>query len=175
MSIAGLKLCYSCTRCWWGRIWSITLSSAHPTIVKMSLRWKKCREKLRRIFQDLRCTEISGKLRLYSLECKRLRGNLIEVYKNMREIDRVSPLPSIEIWRNKEYRFTTGEERFDRNLNGNHFTQTVLGIWNELPEEATGAGTISRFQRHLDRYMNEKEWEGYGPIDIHLEGASWLA
>ena len=34
---------------------------------------------------------------------------------------------------------------------------------NELPEVVVEAGTITTFKRHLDRYMDRKGLEGYGP------------
>ena len=54
-------------------------------------------------------------------------------------------------------------ERFKRDLRGNFFTQRVVRVWDELPEEVVEAGTITTFKRHLDRYMDGKGLEGSGP------------
>lgn len=42
------------------------------------------------------------------------------------------------------------------------FIQRVASIWTELPEKLIEAGTVTTFQRHLDRYLNEQSIEGYG-------------
>ena len=36
-------------------------------------------------------------------------------------------------------------------------------MWDELLEEVVEAGTLTTFKRHLDRYMDRKGLEGYGP------------
>lgn len=39
------------------------------------------------------------------------------------------------------------EERVKRNLRGNLFTQRLVCIWNELPEEVVEPGTITKFKK----------------------------
>ena len=38
-----------------------------------------------------------------------------------------------------------------------------MRVWNEMPEEVVEGGTMTTFKRHLDRYMDGKGLEGYGP------------
>lgn len=61
------------------------------------------------------------------------------------------------------HRFTGKGERFYRNLRDNVFTQRVVGVRNEQPEEVVDAGTIATFKKQLNRYMERTGLEGYGP------------
>ncbi|MBB6707133.1 reverse transcriptase family protein [Proteus mirabilis] len=116
--------------------------------------------------EDLSYRERLNRLGLFSLERRRLRGDLIEVYKIMRGMDRInrqSLFPGVGESRTRGHRFRVRGERYKRDLRGNFFTQRVVRVWNELPEEVVEAGTIATFKRHLDGYMNRKGLEGYGP------------
>eukprot|EP00061_Rhincodon_typus_P014461 g41490.t1 len=83
---------------------------------------------------------------LYSLECRRLRGDGIEVYKLMRGIDRVNSqglFPRVGESETRGHSFKVKGERFERDLRGNFFMHRVVHVWNELPEEVVEAGTIT--------------------------------
>lgn len=47
-------------------------------------------------------------------------------------------------------------ENFNWNPRGNIFTETAVGLWNELSEGVVGAGTLTIFKKHLDMYKNSK-------------------
>lgn len=47
-----------------------------------------------------------------------------------------------------------------------YFTQWMVGVWYELPEEVVEAGTITMFMKHLDRYMDRAGLEGDGPVGL---------
>lgn len=38
-----------------------------------------------------------------------------------------------------------------------------MRIWNELPEEVVVVNSITAFKINLGRYMDMKDFEGYGP------------
>eukprot|EP00061_Rhincodon_typus_P011347 g36286.t1 len=59
--------------------------------------------------------------------------------------------------------FKVKGKRFKRDLRGKCSIQRVVRVWNELPEEVVEAGAVTAFKRHLDRYMDRKDLEGYGP------------
>eukprot|EP00061_Rhincodon_typus_P013147 g39332.t1 len=86
--------------------------------------------------EDLSYKEKLDKLGLFPLECRRLRDDLIEVYKVMRGTDKLNSqgLFSMES-KTRRRRFEMREERFKRDLTGNLFTQRVVRIWNKLPKE----------------------------------------
>lgn len=37
------------------------------------------------------------------------------------------------------------------------------GLWNELPKTVVKAGTVTKFKRHLGRYIDRKGSVEYGP------------
>ena len=117
-------------------------------------------------FQHLSYRERLNKLGLYSLERRWLRGDLIEVFKMMRGIDRVDvdklfPLRVGKI-QTRGHDLRIKGQKFRGNMRGNFFTQRVVAVWNELPVEVVEAGSILSFKNKLDRYMDGKGMEGYG-------------
>jgi len=86
---------------------------------------------------------------MFSLERRRLRGDVIEVYKIMRWIDKRDSqhfLP--KVWESKTggHRFKVRGERFRRVQRGNFLIQRVVSAWNELPEAIVEADTILSFK-----------------------------
>lgn len=52
------------------------------------------------------------------------------------------------------YRFKVHGRNFKRDLRGKSFHPE--SNWNELPEEAMKAGTVTTFKWYFDRYLNEQ-------------------
>ena len=104
------------------------------------------------------------KLGLFSLERRRLRGDLIEVYKIMKGIDRVNRgklFPIIETRRTRGHGLKVRGERYNTDIRGRFFTQRVVGVWNALPSKVVEANTLESFKSNLDRHMTELEMGGY--------------
>ena len=83
-SIKVGKIYYSDIKRWLGHIRNIVSNSDHHTTRRM---WRLWRE-FTRMLPGISYEERLNKQGLFSLERQRLRGNLIEVYKIMRGIDR---------------------------------------------------------------------------------------
>ena len=95
------------------------------------------------------------RLGLFSLERRRLRGDLMEVYKIMRGTDQLDSqylFPKVGESKTREHRFKVRGERYKRVQKGNFFTQRVVSVWNKLSELVVKAGTILFFRKHLDSY-----------------------
>ena len=54
-------------------------------------------------------------------------------------------------------------EKFKGNIREGFFTQRVVGVWNELPDNVVNAGSLLTVKKNLDRFMDERGVEGYGP------------
>ena len=95
------------------------------------------------------------KLGLFSLERWRLKGNLTEVYKIMKGMDRVDSqklFPRVEESITRGHRFKVRGVMFKGDVQGKFvFTQRVVGAWNSLPGEVVEADTIVSFKRRLDK------------------------
>lgn len=59
----------------------------------------------------------------------------------------------------RRHRFMMRGVIFKRDVMSNLW---VVGIWNEVPEDAVEAGTIIMPKRHLDRYMVRNSLGRYG-------------
>ena len=98
------------------------------------------------------------------MEQRRLRGDLIEVYKIMRDIDRVGKeqlFPLVEGSVTRGHRFKVRGRRFREDVSKNCFTQGVMTVWNALPGRVVEAGCLTSFKNYSDEHLahhNIKCW-----------------
>jgi len=95
-------------------------------------------------------------LRLPKLESRRLRGEMIEVFKILKGFDDVDSrqffsLSDVTITRNNGLKLQV--RRFRTNIAKNFFTYKVINHWNRLPHEVVSAPSINSFKNRLDKYM----------------------
>ncbi|XP_059576183.1 uncharacterized protein LOC132247417 [Alligator mississippiensis] len=95
-------------------------------------------------------------LNLFSLHKRRLRGDLVTVYKltrgdqkSLRET--LFPLAPPRITRNNGHKLL--ESRFRLDIRKNYFTVRANRIWNQLPREVVLAPTLVVFKKRLDAYL----------------------
>jgi hypothetical protein len=101
-------------------------------------------------------------LNMYSLYCRRQRGDLIEAYKLLTGKERVdedkfftpATLSSTRGHSHKLYRHQS-----KLLVRSNFFSQRVVSHWNDLPSNVVGAKSVTEFKEKLDRLWKEK---GYG-------------
>ena len=90
----------------------------------------------------------------------------MEVYKVMRCTDQLDSqylFPKVGESKTRGHRFKVRGERYKSVQRGSFFTQSVVSVWNKLPEVVVEAGTILSFKKHLDSYMGKMGIEGSGP------------
>ena len=94
-------------------------------------------------------------LGIYSLYCKRQRGDLIETYKLLNgyyDVDwtkffTLSPIRNTRGHHMKLYKQTSKIQ-----LRSNFFTQRIINMWNSLPATVVSAPTVSLFKQKLEKY-----------------------
>ncbi|KAG6933171.1 hypothetical protein G0U57_019969 [Chelydra serpentina] len=104
------------------------------------------------------------RLGLFSLEKRRLRGDIIEVYKIMSGVEEVNKEKLFTCSHNRRTRghpMKLMGSRFKTNKRKFFFTQRTVNLWNSLPEEVVKARTITGFKRELDKFMEVKSINGY--------------
>ena len=98
-------------------------------------------------------------LGLPSLEYRRERADMVQVYKIMNDIDMVN---KEKLFTMSQYTGTRGhsfkiyKKRFRLNIRGNYFSNRVVEQWNELPEHTVMAPTLNSFKSRLN-----KCWHGH--------------
>ena len=97
------------------------------------------------------------KLRLFSLEVRRLRGQLIEVFKILNGFDNVKPslLTRDEnpLTRNNGCKLVG--KRFHTDRAKHFFTNKIVKVWNLLPESVVSSLSINQFKNRIDKHFTE--------------------
>ena len=118
----------------------------------------------RRVFgmRGLEYNQRLKKLKLPSLEFRRLRGDLLECYKILHNI--YDPLTTNTLLTHSSLTTSTTTRSHDFKLvkgrvNGNKFqhffTNRIINVWNRLPNEVVNAKTINSFKNLIDKTLNE--------------------
>lgn len=101
-------------------------------------------------------------LKLPSLEYRRRRGDMIEMYKIMHKIYDVSTtahLFTINTSCTRGHPFKLRKVSANFNLYLNFFTNRVVNNWNSLPEEVVMSGSVNAFKNALDRHWADFTYE----------------
>ena len=143
-------------------------SSGHLTIGRMWKHWRECRGDLPGCCLVLEGRSYEERLRelgLFSFERRRMRGNLIEVYKMMRGIDRVDVqrlFPRVDVAVTRGHNYKVHGRSYRRDVRGRFFTQRVVGVWNGPPAVIVESDTLGTFKRLLDKHMEYTRMMGSG-------------
>jgi hypothetical protein len=106
-------------------------------------------------FEHLRYEEQLKRARLTTLECRRLRGDLIETYKLMHEIERVDYNKFFQLRQDNRRGHVYKLMKFRSNLDIRKyfFSQRTINYWNLLTSEAVEASSVNIFKNHVDRFL----------------------
>ena len=97
------------------------------------------------------------KLKLPSLEYRRVRGDLIEVYKICHHIyDPVttSPLLTFAHSNTRAHNYKLNKPRVNTKQFQHFFSNRVVNIWNNLPPEVVSAPSTNCFKNQIDKLFN---------------------
>ena len=99
-------------------------------------------------------------LRLPSLEYRRLRGDMIEVYKMCYHFYDPSIISKLLTFcddnRTRGHRFKLYKKDTNTKIAQNFFSNRVTNAWNNLPEETVNARSLNSFKNAVDRFFQNK-------------------
>ena len=109
-------------------------------------------------FRELSYEERLKKLGLYTLAYRRLRGDLIEVYKILTGLTDPETAPDLHLIGETDTRGNGRKLKIRRaegghNYRQNFFTIRVAKSWNSLPREVVWAKTLNSFKSRLDKHF----------------------
>ena len=94
-------------------------------------------------------------LKLTTLETRRLRGDLIEVFKILKGFEEVDSSYFFELTdthlRGNSWKLY--KSRFEKNWGKFAFTNRIIDEWNRLNDEVVSSNTIDNFKIKLDYYL----------------------
>ena len=108
-------------------------------------------------FQGMQYGERLRALRLFSLKYRRLRGDMIEVFKILNEIDKVDLNGELEVKpRPRGHLYNLRKGRCSTRNRLMSFSQRVVNHWNVLPNEVVASPSLSCFKNRLDRFYESR-------------------
>ena len=127
----------------------------YPYLKRQSIQIEKIQRRATKIVPECKGRDYEQRLkilRLYSLKGRRIRGDLIQVYKIFQGIDdmdnKLLPLATYHSTRNQDFKLRT---RFSkRDIRKYTFTNRVVEIWNSVPTEIKNAPSLNSFKNRLD-------------------------
>lgn len=128
--------------------------------VKNLERVQKRATKLIRELKDLPYRERLIELKLPTLKFRRIRGDMIELFKIMTNIyDTCTSLniPSAptSIARGNKYKIF--QKHVHYKLRQHYFINRVTSVWNSLPDEVVSADNVNTFKHRLDKFWLNQE------------------
>jgi len=123
---------------------------------------EKVQRRATRMIDGLKDLEYEERLKivgLTTLETRRSRADMLEVFKIMKEFEGLKEENFFERRREMGFRghqYTLFKKRFRTNLGKFSFGNRVVNNWNNLPENVVLAGTINEFKSGIDRFLGNK-------------------
>lgn len=96
-------------------------------------------------------------LNLFSLETRRLRGQLIETFKIMKGINKIDRAKLFTLSENptRNHGWKVELKRFRTKPCGDLMTYRICNVWNNLPAAVVQSDTVDTFKKRLDRILPE--------------------
>jgi hypothetical protein len=98
------------------------------------------------------------RLDMFSLNKRRIRGDLIEVFKILNQFDKINPEKLFEM---NNVSVTRGNgmklkgQRYNTIARKSYFSVRVIDHWNKLPTSVVCSNTIDSFKSRLDKHFRE--------------------
>ena len=133
------------------QFWSPTMRADVARLEKVQMRATKLIPSVRLKGYERRCAELG----LFTLEQRRLRGQLIEAFKILRGFNEVDPSSYFTLSENptRNHGFKVVPPRFTTSLMRDFMTVRLCNVWNTLPVAVVNAPTVKSFKRRLDKLL----------------------
>jgi hypothetical protein len=108
-------------------------------------------------YKDFEYEERLERTGLITLEKRRVRGDLIQVFKMLKGFDKTNYQEFFELTnagRTRGHTLKLNKKCCSGDLRKHFFTQRVINAWNRLPQEVVDADSINCFKNRLDRFDN---------------------
>ena len=127
-------------------------------------RLEKVQRRMTKLIPNIRNLSYEDRLKsqgLHSLERRRARGDMIEVFKwvhgiNVGDMSKILRFSSQMRTRNNGYKLE--KIRFRKELGKHWFSNRVVDMWNELPHDVVSAGSLDSLKQQLDKHMDQMGW-----------------
>ncbi len=119
---------------------------------------EKVQRRATRLIKELRGTSYEErlvKLGLTTLENRRLRGDMIEVFKIIKGFDNVpvNTLFELSSCSLRGHSLKLYKDSFKTNIGKFSFANRVIQDWNNLPDDVVSSNTINTFKNRFDRHI----------------------
>ena len=101
---------------------------------------------------------------LTTLEDRRERGDLIQVFKMIKGIDKVDQNKFFKLAntdRTRGHNLKLVKDRSRLNVRKYFFSQRVINSWNALPASVVEAETVNSFKNRYDKYFKEEKGSAF--------------
>ena len=115
-----------------------------------------------KLIADCRGKSYEERLRftgLSTLEARRDRGDMLEVFKTVKGLNKMDcgkffNFSKNKVTRGNSFKLETIRSRLE--IRRNFFTRRVVTKWNNLSEEVVGANSVNSFKNKYDKYQRSR-------------------
>jgi len=137
--------------------WSPHYRKDRDLIEKIQRRFTRMIPNISKLPYDQRLTEVG----LWSLEDRRLRADLIEVYKIIHGLSSVSFQSFFEFChhdRTRGHNLKLHKHSVRTDLRQHFFTERIINVWNKLDEDTVSASSLNSFKRRLQKMYSDESF-----------------
>lgn len=137
----------------------------HPHFIGDVLKIERVQRRATKMVSEISHLSYEDRLRtldLYSLFYRRRRGDMIQVYRIMHGLDRVSPdqfFTRAPISATRGHSMKLFHPNCRLNIRLKFFSLRTINDWNSLPDSVVTCTTMNSFKRNLDKFWHEKRFE----------------
>ena len=134
------------------QFWSPTLRKDIERLERVQARATKLVSSIKNKGYERRLRELN----LFTLESRRLRGQLIELFKILKGFSDVDYRKMFTLNQNptRNNGWKLELRRYNTSVCGNFFTYRILNVWNGLPDDVVSSSSVEQFKNRLDKILH---------------------